>query len=154
MDLEGTDEQARPGEAEPKPRHGPSLLGSIVLLLVAPVATAAGVFLGMTYLASTGTSAGRAPAPIVATPDLEAQAESSFTYSLILSQLLADRCGETETAALGEASGSEMAADITLMGRAHAAAVRRAATIVSAKSCNRVLVEIGDQNKRAMLAGY
>jgi hypothetical protein len=72
-------------------------------------------------------------------------------YSLTLSALLKERCGDTPTDALAAASAAEMAADPAAYQRAVSAASERAKTITTAKSCDYVISEIQSAENEAMV---
>lgn len=142
-----------------KPRA--SLLANVALFLAAPVLAGAGVFAGMALMAGEPETVYRAGAPLAITEtvgsvqlDLDAAAETSFSYSFELAEMLKDRCGEVMTDALAAASRVETREDVTLAIRSRAAAERRARSITTAKSCNRVLVEIELADGRAKKQGF
>ena len=145
-------------EAAPAAKPRPSLLSYIAMLLVAPVLTGAGVFGGMLYMSPQNPAPVAEPIPTevetVASIDPTVAAEISFVYSYSLSELLKERCGEVVTASLKAASDFEKRNDFTLASRSQAAAEKRAHTISSDKSCNRILLEIEAEEKRARRAGY
>lgn len=120
-------------------------------VLLAAMLLAAGGTFGVLSLLSAAEPDGE-PLTTGAIVDPSA-AGASFTYSFKLSQLLAARCGEVETASLGAASADETSGSDALAAQAAVEAEKRAGTI-GAASCNRILVEIQDANKRAQRAGY
>jgi hypothetical protein len=130
----------------------PSISGSMVKLLAAAVlagcAIAAGVFV---------LSGGENPDMDVSAAersDLDARAHSSFTYTLSLAKLVEARCGETPTRSLSAASEGEKQTDLAVAARAWTAARVRARTMTSDKSCDYVISEIKDGERRAQKAGY
>lgn len=78
-------------------------------------------------------------------------AETSFTYSFALSELLKEECGPAEVTALKAASDKEAAADGKLVNASWMAATRRLGTVTE-KSCNRMLSEIENADARAASA--
>lgn len=96
-------------------------------------------------------AAGQDGAEAALISDDDVAAENSFTYSLALSELLKEECGEADVTALKAAAGKEAAADGRLVNLSWMAAARRIGTITE-KSCSRMLSEIGKANLRALEA--
>jgi hypothetical protein len=163
MDTAADDKDLPEGaDAAPAEKPRASLIGNVALFLIAPVLAGAGVFAGMALMEGEPEIVYRAGAPLAVTEtvgsvqlDLDAAAETSFSYSFELSEMLRDSCGEVVTTdALAAASRAETLKDVTLAIRSREAATRRAASITTAKSCNRVLVEIELAEVKAKKQGY
>lgn len=120
------------------------------MLLVAMLLAAGGTFGVLSLLNSSGRHSEPLTTGAIVDPSV---AGASFTYSFKLAELLAARCGEVETASLAAASKDEVSGNDALAAQAAVEAEKRAGTISNA-SCNRILVEIQDANRRAQKAGY
>ncbi|HTV70592.1 MAG TPA: hypothetical protein VMF90_18845 [Rhizobiaceae bacterium] len=162
MDTAADDKDLPEGaDAAPVEKPRASLIGNVALFLIAPVLAGAGVFAGMALMEGEPEIIYRAGVPLSVTEtvgsvqlDLDAAAETSFSYSFELSEMLKGSCGEVVTDALAAASRAETLKDVTLVIRSREAATRRAASITTAKSCNRVLVEIELAEVKAKKQGY
>lgn len=78
----------------------------------------------------------------------EIAAETSFTYSFALSQLLAERCGAVNAPALQAASEAEARTDGLLVNLSWQAAHRRSGTVTE-RSCDYMRAEIWSAESRA-----
>ena len=99
----------------------------LILLAGAPLVLAGGGYAGwMVYAGgwAAGTDAGVDSAKVAAIPP-EVAAETSFTYSFALSELLKTTCGQARVSALKAASEAEARADGTLVNLSWMAASRR-----------------------------
>ncbi|MCV0396218.1 MAG: hypothetical protein K5872_04410 [Rhizobiaceae bacterium] len=139
---------------------------TLALLVVTPLVLAGGGFAGWTFFltdkaggeahagaaadgqaAGEGGSAGEAMLHTSALPP-EIAAETSFTYSYALGELLAERCGRLRLSALAAASEAEAKADGMLVHLSWQAAHRRTLT-VTARSCDFLRAEIYSAETRA-----
>lgn len=121
------------------------------ILAMAMLSVAVGTFVTLHGLRSTAGDTDPFTTGSVVDP---AAAGTSFSYSYNLAKLLAARCGVVDMTALQAASESEAAENGALAAQAAIEAETRAGTITSRGSCSRILVEVEDENKRALHAGY
>lgn len=87
----------------------------------------------------------------VAALEAAAAAETSFTYSFALSELLKARCGAVSVDALKTASDAEAAANGPLVQMSWQAALRRTGTLTEA-SCDLIVSEIRAADAKAASA--
>lgn len=130
----------------------------LALLALAPLLLAGGGYAGWTQFFASDANAGthgeaaegqkQDPAHVSAVPS-EIAAETSFTHSLALSVMLAQRCGSVRLSALKEASDAEARADGLLVNLSWLAAARRAGELTE-KSCGYLLAEIRAADDKAM----
>lgn len=133
-------------ETTPKRR---SKLRLIMLAGLPPVLAGAGyagwIFFGAPALGLGGEHAeaagdGKDAVHVAALPP-EIRAETSFTYTFALSELLKEKCGATRVTGLRAASTEEAKADGALANLSWIAANRRASALTQ-ESCGKILAEI------------
>ena len=151
--------KAVPAEKDAAPEGGKKRSKlKLALLALVPLALAGGGYFGWTFfmgeatgedaaLASEGEHGEAGPGAegkdgmhVSALPK-EIAAETSFTYSFALAELLNGKCGPLRTAALKAAAEEEALADGTLVNLSWIAANRRMGTITE-KSCEYMQAEI------------
>jgi len=124
----------------------------LALLALAPLVLAGGGYGGWTYYAggleATAEEEPGTDATHVAAIPPEVAAESSFTYSFALSELLTNVCGPMEAPALKAAAEAEAHGDGTLANLSWMAANRRLSSVTE-KSCSMLRAEIGSANAKA-----
>jgi hypothetical protein len=148
--------KAKPAaKAATEPSSAPKKGRKLKLILAAglPLLLGGGGYAGWTVYASAardGHAAEEAAdkAHVAAIPP-EIAAETSFTYSFALSELLRRMCGGGGVPALKAASEKEAAADGRLANLSWIAANRRLDTITEV-SCTRMLVEIDTAERKAI----
>lgn len=94
-----------------------------------------------------GHAEGQDPTHVSALP-LEIKAETSFTYSYALSELLKRQCGSVRVDSLKAAAEEEARADGMLVNLSWIAANRRLGTVTE-KSCEYMRAEIGNADGKA-----
>lgn len=148
----------------------------LVVLAVVPLALAGGGYFGWTMFmggagedvahasegaehgegaaeeaAGHGEAGGHGEAAHAAAPislPREIAAETSFTYSFALAELMKERCGKMDVAGLHAASDEEARADGILVSLSWIAANRRTGTVTE-KSCDYIRAEIGIAEDKA-----
>lgn len=125
----------------------------LALLALVPLVLAGGGYGGWTYFAGEATAKedpGTDTTHVAAIPP-EVAAESSFTYSFALSELLKSICGPVKVPALQAAAAAEAHADGTLANLSWMAANRRLASVTD-KSCSQLRAELGRADSKAEAA--
>lgn len=153
---------ATAAETSDAPKMKRSPLKLAVLALV-PLMLAGGGYFGWTFFAGqagedvaqaseaaaeAGHAEGAPDTTHVAALPPEIAAESTFTYSFALSELLNGKCGRIRVRALKLAVAEEAAADGTLVNLSWIAANRRMSTLTE-KSCDYLVSEIEDADGEA-----
>jgi hypothetical protein len=157
---------AKAAEATDAPKKKRSPL-KLAILVLAPVMLAGGGYFGWTFFtgeageasahASEATEEGHgsghggdghgATTHVVALPP-EIAAESTFTYSFAMSELLNGKCGRIRVKALKAAVAEEASTDGTLVNLSWIAANRRMGTLTE-KSCEYLVAEIENADGKA-----
>ena len=156
---------AAPSDTPPAPKKRSKM--KLAVLGLIPVLLAGGGYAGWLFAGPMlGLGAAEAAAPhegeqadhgidathVSALPP-EVVAETSFTYTFALSELLKRECGAAQVSALKAASDTEAKADGAMVNLAWIAANKRLETLTSA-SCDKMFSEIGRaEMKAAELAG-
>jgi hypothetical protein len=150
---------AESGEA-PKKKRSPLKL---VILALVPLLLAGGGYFGWTFFAgeagedtahasegsAEGEGHGETDGTHVASVPLEIAAETSWTYSYALSELLNGKCGKLRVEALKAASEEEAATDGKLVNLSWMAANRRIGTLTE-RSCEYIVAEILNADGKAI----
>jgi len=153
---------AKAAEATDAPKKKRSPL-KLAVLVLAPLVLAGGGYFGWTFFAGeAGEDAAHASeaseeghgdghgtdATHVAALPPEIAAESTFTYSFAMAELLNGKCGRIRIKALKAAVAEEAVSDGTLVNLSWIAANRRMGTLTE-KSCEYIVAEIQNADGKA-----